>query len=343
MKKALLIWAVLGFVCVHAMDVSQARNQLVGWMKDFMQKSKTNYYYEIFSNTDERPYRAHGKSYNFLYVSARTYWPGKEHTQSVCVGVLLEGRLYKGFCLEGLGKLAYIGLYDDEVTFTFIKRITTPTSSKKSPTDLTFKLIDGTFYLSGFVQDQKAIYERSNAREFAMTDISNALLERLLYEKTQDDTHASTTTYAQNVNLGGQRYTLINKITTKGKISSCLSIMKNNRVLRGNFCMDGVGKADFVYKKNYLTLEFSGPIPNGFRRKFYLTFRVVDGVFYLHQYSVQNFKFNPDGSKKILKTQIIYRQSRDDPNGEKPITIDSLDSNYQAKLRARCEERGYCM
>ncbi|WP_163555966.1 hypothetical protein [Helicobacter suis] len=56
----------------------------------------------------------------------------------------------------------------------------------------------------------------------------------------------------------------------------------------GEFCMDGVGRADFVHKGNYLTLEFSGPISGKLYRILYITFRVVDGVFYLHQYSEQN-------------------------------------------------------
>ncbi|WP_163531628.1 hypothetical protein [Helicobacter suis] len=35
---------------------------------------------------------------------------------------------------------------------------------------------------------------------------------------------------------------------------------------------------------------------------------------------------------KVLKTQIIYRQNRDDPQNKNPITLDTLSSNYQYQL-----------
>lgn len=155
------------------------------------------------------------------------------------------------------------------------------------------------------------------------------------------------TTYSQDIQIEGQRYTLVSQTSRdipQGKpLTTCLKIEHNGKVLHAQFCIDAVGKADFAYKRNYVTLEFSGPLSEQVNRKLYLTFKVVNGVFYLHQYSQQNYTYNTKGVKQILKTQIIYRQSRDDPHGQHPITLDSLDGAYQDKLFAQCKERGYCM
>ncbi|WP_233704587.1 hypothetical protein [Helicobacter bizzozeronii] len=155
------------------------------------------------------------------------------------------------------------------------------------------------------------------------------------------------TTYSQDIEIEGQRYTLVSQTsrdTPQGKpLSTCLKIERNGQILHAQFCMEAVGKADFAYKKNYVTLEFSGALSEQVNRELYLTFKVVNGVFYLHQYSQQNYTYDAQGVKKILKTLIIYRQNRDDPHGENPITLDSLDGAYQDKLFAQCKENGYCM
>ncbi|WP_163535187.1 hypothetical protein [Helicobacter suis] len=73
------------------------------------------------------------------------------------------------------------------------------------------------------------------------------------------------------------------------------------------------------------------------------TLRLIDGEFWLHQYSEQNFKIGPNGMQKLIGTQIVYRQSRDDPQREHPINFRSLDSNFQEDLLSKCKKSGYCL
>ncbi|WP_240328724.1 hypothetical protein [Helicobacter suis] len=351
MKKTLLILALLGLVCLHAMGVFQAREQLLQWTKDFVEKSNntTGNYHNFTSDTNnQRTVNLNGESYTFLYARAQTH--GDQGLQGVCLGVLFEGRLYKGFCLKGFESIELSSTDgSDRVNFTLSKHTdSTPTTpGKKSNINIAFNLIHGTFYLARFCVDQKVFYDQpDDAYQFPMYAVDDTLLKNLQNKIDTRHTRTYTDTSAQDVSLDGTHYTLISQTTTdesKNNLTSCLKIMKNGRALRKKFCMDGVGRADFVYKRNYLTLEFSGHISGKLYRILYITFKVVDGVFYLHQYSEQNFKFEPDGSKRILKTQIIYRQSRDDPYKRNPITIDSLNRNFQAQLLLQCSERGYCM
>ncbi|WP_163533683.1 hypothetical protein [Helicobacter suis] len=47
--------------------------------------------------------------------------------------------------------------------------------------------------------------------------------------------------------------------------------------------------------------------------------------------------------QKLIGTQIVYRQSRDDPQRKHPINFRSLDSNFQEDLLSKCKKSGYCL
>ncbi|WP_163534224.1 hypothetical protein [Helicobacter suis] len=260
-------------------------------------------YFSVLGNTQ------FGDSYyTFLVLFAEAYQHKKKKDEGFCLGVIekkeKESALYKGFCLEGFSQIDFI-------------------NNTNNP-----KVINLVLY-----------------KNKTLLAVNNALLNDLLSKQTNIQ-YGRTDTYTTKITLDGLLYTLINQTTSnqsQKKLSSCLEIKRGNTTLRGKFCLDGLGKANFVYKKNYITLEFSGPLGHGINRKAYLTFKVVRGIFYLHQYSEQNFKVNKDGSMKVLKTQIIYRQNRDDPQNKNPITLDTLNSNYQHQLLDQCIKRGYCM
>ncbi|WP_163532775.1 hypothetical protein [Helicobacter suis] len=367
MKKILWIFVLFSFSCLQAYcfegKVDSSFNTfaaLAKWTKQLLVEAGNKGpsvsfkcgYFSVLGNTQ------FGDSYyTFLVLFAEAYQHKKKKDEGFCLGIIEkkgeESALYKGFCLEGFSqidlhntnnpKVINLVLYKNKALLV-AQKPPKPDTKKPLVNYLTFQFFKDRFYLTHF-SDNTNIFFNHVGREFPMYAVNNALLNNLLSKQTNTE-FSRTDTYTTKITLDGLLYTLINQTTSnqsQKKLSSCLEIKRGNTTLRGKFCLDGLGKANFVYKKNYITLEFSGPLGYGINRKAYLTFKIVRGIFYLHQYSEQNSKVNKDGSIKILRTQIIYRQNRDDPQNKNPITLDTLNSNYQRQLLDQCIKRGYCM
>ncbi|TSA80621.1 hypothetical protein [Helicobacter mehlei] len=314
------------------------------WMKDFFAKNNlvgsafTNYIF--FGDDYQQAFKIGDRSYTFFYSRGETRQKGGEQKDSLCLGISFQKQVFKGFCLEGFNQLELSSADGaNSVGFTLSKKTppTPTTPARKTSIYLAFQLSEGSFYLSHFSNHQQVFYNQPNSKQIPLSAINNALLARL-------QSHPQNTPLeVQILEINTQTYSISNQISAN---TNCVAITegKTLRTQRAHFCMEGVGVVHAIYNEGYLTLEFSKTLSTPIKRQFYLTFKLRGyNDFYLHQYSAQNLKINADGSNQVLGSQIIYRQDRDDPNNQNPITLDSLQDDYQAKLLALCQKRGYCM
>ncbi|WP_120953199.1 hypothetical protein [Helicobacter sp. L8] len=141
--------------------------------------------------------------------------------------------------------------------------------------------------------------------------------------------------------VDGKHYNFSKEIVyqnTPDKPSSvCVGIQRNQEHLP-ELCGKGKNATmDLVYKFPYLTIE-QGHYDNDFYYKTYFTYKLLQGNFYLHQYSQQ--AFNSKEEKHPVRTWIFYRQPRDDPQREHPIALGDLKFD---QLKEQCYQRGDCV
>ncbi|WP_163555965.1 hypothetical protein [Helicobacter suis] len=136
-----------------------SQRKLLQWTKDFVKKSSnTGTYHNFTSDTNnQRTVNLNGQSYTFLYARAQTH--GNQDMRGVCLGVLFERRLYKGFCLKGFETIKLSATDgSDRVCFTLFQHTdSTPTTpGKKSNINIAFNLIHGTFIWHTFLLIKKS-------------------------------------------------------------------------------------------------------------------------------------------------------------------------------------------
>ncbi len=349
-------------VCLQATPSLKARDKLIQWTGDFVQKSANTYdYYEVSSDINEQQtIHMHGKSYTFLYAHAQTHLSGgQKGVSSVCVGVLFGGKLYKGFCLEGFERVVWKknDSLIDQFSLRLLPTMPTPTTPQTSSLDVAFHLISGTFYLSRLEEkmgDQTRILylqsrdDPSNAQKFPMAVLSVSFLERLRVHNSfsiKSPIQENSLTY---LSLEGQKYALvINTSPSSSELTQSLkcvgAVQVSANLLKGSFCIFGYTHVHFSHQEDFLRFEFSDIPQNSLQHKFFITFRFDQGAFLLYQLSRQNVQINHEGVQKILKTRVIYRQDRDDPNHKAPIGMDSLRADLITKLLSKCQKNGYCI
>ncbi|GMB93472.1 hypothetical protein NHP200010_11920 [Helicobacter bizzozeronii] len=313
------------------------------WMKDFFAKNNlvgsafTNYVF--FGDDYQQAFKIGDRSYTFFYSRGESRQKDGEQKDSLCLGISFQKQVFKGFCLEGFNQLELSSADGaNSVGFTLSKKTppTPTTPAHKTSIYLAFQLLEGTFYLSHFSNPQQVFYNQPNSKQIPLFAIDNALLAKLQAQPQEP-------LEAQTLEINTQTYSISNQISAN---TNCVTITegKTLRTQRAHFCMEGVGEVRAIYNEGYLTLEFAKTLSDTIKRQFYLTFKLRGyNDFYLHQYSAQNLKINADGSTQVLSSQIIYSQDRDDPRKQNPISLDSWQDGYQAKLLAQCQKHGYCM
>ncbi|WP_104637888.1 hypothetical protein [Helicobacter bizzozeronii] len=114
---------------------------------------------------------------------------------------------------------------------------------------------------------------------------------------------------------------------------TCMGILHAKHLERG-FCTDrkglGVGM-QLTIKGAFFTLRLSDRLKPGsdLAHRDYFTFKLVGHQFYLHQYSQEVLTcrgscYDLDYDTSVLRTQIFYRQSRDDPTNQRPISLQTF-------------------
>lgn len=125
---------------------------------------------------------------------------------------------------------------------------------------------------------------------------------------------------------------------------SCFAIATLSEFL-GAFC-DYAELAKFDFKDSYFTFYAWRLYRGGGGTNFYYTFKLIDDKVYLHQYSQELLKANPNdeyGEDLIVdKTLIYYRQPRDDAKMANLIPLDSINDELLEKLQDECEKSGKC-
>ncbi|WP_104759675.1 hypothetical protein [Helicobacter bizzozeronii] len=145
---------------------------------------------------------------------------------------------------------------------------------------------------------------------------------------------------------------------------SCLGILHQGQLQRA-FCMEQRGdytyqRTSYAFKSPFFTLSIEQDLEC--KGKFFTphidhyTFGLIEGQFYLHQYSREVFyatdcDWDRENSEH-LTTQIFYRQSRDDPEGKHRISMQDFVANMprgdfgnqalKARIQESCFQRGLC-
>lgn len=110
-------------------------------------------------------------------------------------------------------------------------------------------------------------------------------------------------------------------------------------------CSYGINEqARIDFKGSYFTIVFE---INDFRNrnvyKNYTTYKFIDDGFYLYQYSREHFKAGDKKGQFVLdKTDIFYRQPRDDKSKSVLIPISMVNQQFMENLEKQCYKNGKC-
>ncbi len=355
------------------MDDRKAMEQVKQWLRDFVPK-KTNQdadnYYVIspqaeWSVENKTPIEFKGEKYTFLYAKAKFY-ANNEATNNawMCSGVLYQGKLYKGFCLEGFNGILFTQVVEHNQEpylvlvlgggFDYYKRPTLPI--------LVFRIIDRTFYLDYY--GAQSAYTRidryclsqddpKGAHKIAMGALNNSLLAQL--QMRSKDRLCGVENPPQqspvDVMMGDRSYRLIQIAPyfylDNTPLAGCDYIQIPGLGYNA-LCHGAQVQTKFIHKGRFLTLEtyFSHkPTSKPFAKAYkgFITLKEIDGTLYLYQYSQQVFQVEiKSGFKELVGTDIFYRQPRDDPSAKNLIKWDQLSISKLSKLETECRFRGLC-
>ena len=127
----------------------------------------------------------------------------------------------------------------------------------------------------------------------------------------------------------------------------CAAVIKYlpNKADANAICSYGINeKARIDFKGAYFTIVFE---INDFRNrnvyKDYTTYKFIDDDFYLYQYSREYFKAGDKKGQFVLdKTDIFYRQPRDDKSKSVLIPISVANQQFMDNLVKQCYKNGKC-
>ncbi|WP_162982699.1 hypothetical protein [Helicobacter vulpis] len=365
---------------VHALDYFQSLDQVKRWSNDFVRqqgyKTLGGDNYNLYSKATGKSFSVQNQNYMLLYVINTT--EGNTRPPVVCTGILFKEKLYKGFCLGGFDNLDMQNTKDTLLLKLIATGTHTPTANTSAQTLLVFKNIEGTFYLVRYAKQAldnalfpagapKTFYEQESST-YAMSDVNDKLLEKLQHKPSSTSARPSRevclgenadsnpcdpkvktkTEDLLSFQAGADRYSFSKRITyvdnPEDSNSVCVLTRHNGKLLSRTLCIHQ-GQVDLAYKFPYLTFEMGhyDPSEDNIYTKLYVTFKLVDNTFYLHQFSQQFFREADNGDRQVVRTLIFYRQSRDDPRKRHLLSLDSLEPGFTQKLQTQCFEKGYCV
>lgn len=134
---------------------------------------------------------------------------------------------------------------------------------------------------------------------------------------------------------------------TNNPRAHCAAVIKYvpNKPEADAFCSYGINEqARIDLKGSYFTIVFE---INDFRNrnvyKNYTTYKFIDDGFYLYQYSRERFKAGDKKGQFVLdKTDIFYRQPRDDKSKSVLIPISMVNQQFMENLEKQCYKNGKC-
>lgn len=200
--------------------------------------------------------------------------------------------------------------------------------------------------------DSKAVCNEVCVMDKVIEYIRNQAIELVDYEVD----YVAPTLIAEGKKFSGKEYGFAlveayemnyGEKNTHKQVAHCAAIFEYlpNRADTNVICSKGINEeARIDFKGEYFTIVFEN---NDFRNrkvyKNYTTFKFIDDDFYLYQYSREYFKAG-DGEGQFVpdKTDIFYRQPRDDKNKSVLIPISVVNQPFRENLEKQCYKSGKC-
>ena len=126
---------------------------------------------------------------------------------------------------------------------------------------------------------------------------------------------------------------------------SCINVLQTDKIIF-DYCDKGIMRIQT--KGNFWTLQSQSieyASVESYRHVSYLTFRLINDTFYLHQFSYNHYIFDricDSIDEQLLVSNIYYRQPRDDPKKENLIPLDFANEALFSEMIDRYCERGLC-
>ncbi|WP_104740497.1 hypothetical protein [Helicobacter bizzozeronii] len=371
--KKILCFLVCFLASLHAMDDRKAMEQVKQWVRDFVPKEMSqdaNNYYVIspqaeWSVENKVPIEFKGEKYTFLYAKAKFYTNNEATNNAwMCSGVLYQGKLYKGFCLEGFNGALFAQVVEHNQEPYLVLVLGGGLVYYGQPTlpILVFKIIDRTFYLDYYgAQSAYARIDRyclsqddpEGAHKIAMGELNNNILNQLKMQ-VKDRLCGLKNPPQQlpvDVMMGKRSYTLFQIAPyfylDNTPLAGC-DYIRPQGLGYWALCHSAGAQTKFTHKGRFLTLESywqNKPTSKPFIKAYkgFITLKEIDGALYLYQYSQQVFQVETKSAfKELLGTDIFYRQPRDDPNAKNLLPLDKLSIYKLSKLETECRFRGLC-
>lgn len=116
---------------------------------------------------------------------------------------------------------------------------------------------------------------------------------------------------------------------------NCVSIFKDIN-LSQKFCFSGDRIRGITDKLPFFTIQTYRQNRVGYIVYTYLTFKLINDKFYLHQYSKEEAHIDEIHIKEVIdKTYIYYRQPKDDPKKKNLIPLDSVNDKLLQTLQEK--------
>lgn len=198
--------------------------------------------------------------------------------------------------------------------------------------------------------DSKAVCNEVCAMDKVIEYLRNQTIELVDYEVD----YQTLTLVAEDKKFSGKKYGFAlveayemnygKEYRAKDK-AHCAAIFEYlpNRADTNVICSKGINEeARIDFKGAYFTIVF-----DYFRdrnvNKTYTTYKFIDDDFYLYQYSREYFKEGDGAGQFVLdKTDIFYRQPRDDKNKSVLIPISAVNQPFRENLEKQCYKSGKC-
>lgn len=194
--------------------------------------------------------------------------------------------------------------------------------------------------------DSKAVCNEVCVMDKVIEYLRNQALELVDYEVD----YGTLTLIAEDKKFSGKKYgfALVKAYRAKDthkQVAHCAAIFEYlpNRADTNVICSKGINEeARIDFKGAYFTIVF-----DYFRdrnvHKTYTTYKFIDDDFYLYQYSREYFKEGDNEGQFVLdKTDIFYRQPRDDKNKSVLIPISAATQQFRDNLEKQCYKSGKC-
>ncbi|RDU61829.1 hypothetical protein CQA53_09765, partial [Helicobacter didelphidarum] len=126
------------------------------------------------------------------------------------------------------------------------------------------------------------------AKEITQKEIEKEIEQKYEWRFTESEDYTISYKFNNKEYIFVVKTWIVSKDDVYYKNYNCFNILDTKQLING-FCK--IGKMNIVVKDNYFTISFDDMIPYHYplSETYYYTFKLINGKFYLHQYSQENF------------------------------------------------------